>query len=32
MLIRAATNGDHAAIWAILEPVIRDGATLYQAL
>jgi L-amino acid N-acyltransferase YncA len=27
MLIRPATTADHAAIWAILEPVIRAGAT-----
>jgi len=26
-LIRPATPADHDAIWAILEPVIRDGAT-----
>ncbi len=27
MLIRPATSADHAAIWAILEPVIRAGET-----
>jgi L-amino acid N-acyltransferase YncA len=27
MLIRPATAADHAAIWAILEPVIRAGET-----
>ncbi|HTN15549.1 MAG TPA: GNAT family N-acetyltransferase [Sphingomonadaceae bacterium] len=27
LTIRPATDADHDAIWAILEPVIRDGAT-----
>ena len=27
MIIRPATTGDHAAIWTILEPVIRAGET-----
>ncbi|MBC7831300.1 MAG: GNAT family N-acetyltransferase [Hyphomicrobium sp.] len=27
MLIRAASAADRAAIWAILEPIIRDGET-----
>lgn len=27
LIIRPATEADHDAIWAILEPVIRDGAT-----
>lgn len=26
-MIRLATQGDHDAVWAILEPVIRDGET-----
>lgn len=28
MMIRPATTDDHAAIWAVLEPVIRAGETL----
>jgi ribosomal protein S18 acetylase RimI-like enzyme len=28
MIIRPATTDDHAAIWAVLEPVIRAGETL----
>jgi ribosomal protein S18 acetylase RimI-like enzyme len=27
LTIRRATAGDHAAIWAVLEPVIREGET-----
>lgn len=27
MLIRPATSDDHAAIWAVLEPIIREGET-----
>ena len=28
LAIRPATSGDHAAIWALIEPVIRAGETL----
>jgi len=27
MLIRLATGGDGDAIWAIMEPILRDGET-----